>query len=66
MAATGTVVVDGATRLERVSEDAGVVRYAEVYYGWKTGNLFDFAADLSAGDVAEAFRGAKPAAVATA
>lgn len=63
MAGIDNVVVDGATRLERVSTVDATARYAEVYCGWKTGNLFDFPSDMSAGTVAETFRTAKPAVV---
>lgn len=63
MAASGTVVVNGSTRLERIGEVGEVTRFAEVYYGWKTGNVFEFPSSLSASDVAEAFRGATPSGV---
>lgn len=50
------VVVDGATRLVRVSEKSGVSKFAEVYCGWKTGNTFEAASTASAEEVAEAFK----------
>ena len=50
------VVVDGVTRLERISEKNGVSKFAEVYYGWKTGNTFEASSSASANEVAEAFK----------
>jgi len=52
------VVVDSATRLERVSETEGISRFAEVYYGWPTGRIFEHpsSVDESAIDIAEAYK----------
>lgn len=51
-----TVVVDGATRLERVSENDGISSFAEVYYGWPTGRIYEHASEDSSIDIAEAFK----------
>lgn len=51
-----TVVVDSATRLERISETEGLSHFAEFYYGWPTGRTYDHASEASSIDIAEAFK----------
>lgn len=51
-----TVIVDGETKLVPVKSEKGVTRYHEIYFNWETGSFHEFASNLSANDVAEAFR----------
>ena len=53
------VVVDSATRLERVSENAGVSKFAEVYYNWPTGFVVDLPATASTTEIVEGYKAAR-------
>lgn len=50
------VIVDGETKLKPVSTKDNTTRYSEIYFGWETGNFHEFPSELSAFDVAEAYR----------
>lgn len=51
-----TVIINGETKLVLKQTKGKVNLFAEVYYGWETGNVFEAPSTATPAEVAELFK----------